>query len=1112
MQQADGGRPRARLITVAWGDGYVAELFDVTLAAALAPGNLPAVVELLDCDVVILTEAARFDELRNHPVFRGLQRLCPVELRPVDEFVTRPDAYGMALTYALFRGLEDFGEDMVNVHLLFLNSDFVLADGSFRTVARKILDGERLILAPSYCVVGEALKPELDRWRDRDTATITVPPRELAALGIRNRHNTIRGKTINQQLFSMEWIDQFYWLVDQETILARQLPIAVVSMRPERVLTEMVTFWDYGIISHACPTTPRCVISDSDDFLMIELRNANTARDQIRLGRPSPEQIARKLYRFITADPIELARHPLVWHSADLPDLSPAAAELDRYVSTVLAYLPKPMDYRDHYIWRYHYPTFHKLRDAYLTSQGAPLASNFEGLEENPPHPAEEALDAAFVAYSGGSARQTAAILSGDTGSRHAPPSASGLPDLTPVWRALEDQARGRVLILNSHSLGVRLFGSAKGSPVEFDGLPFWLDAYVSEGPANLQALPRFSTEDWCDLCLCEIDSADFLRLRNLLDTLSDVMCPGSKIYLFYLNPQTGPLVMPAEIVESDGLALEFPARVSFVGLQPEFSYPKESMPDVPDGAAQIGSARSFLNFLRGGTCLGPGETRLAVFDEPPDRCLGMIVEIEVTLRQAGPRLVIKPRPFRAIRIRTPVDAPDPPLSADQGAAEEVEAKLASMRTSRTRMPAELRFPLLSAHQTAAPEFETKRALVPALRMNKAVDISRLLLSAGQRTATALGSQLASVSAEKESLTTKLASLQEDMNGVLAKLTLLQVEKDSVIEERARLISELGQRMAAERGTLRGQIARLEQELSMVRTVHVTRVGELEQELSMVRTVHVTRVGELEEHNRVLTETATEYARQLQERADTNYQILMAQQQMLAGMKDADPQFLDIYERCKDYTMTSVERLYALYKGVEYVVKAGIEGDFVETGVWRGGSCMLIAETLMALSDRARRIFLFDTFEGHPKPDAEKDIDIWGNRAIEDWERHQATSEAWGYASLDETRANLAQTGYPTDRIVFFKGMVEETIPQIVEVGPLALMRLDTDWYQSACVSLKHLFPRLAEGGVLIMDDYGHYKGQQQALDEYLAATGQHLLLNRIDYSCRVAIKGRARP
>ena len=150
----------------------------------------------------------------------------------------------------------------------------------------------------------------------------------------------------------------------------------------------------------------------------------------------------------------------------------------------------------------------------------------------------------------------------------------------------------------------------------------------------------------------------------------------------------------------------------------------------------------------------------------------------------------------------------------------------------------------------------------------------------------------------------------------------------------------------------------------------------------------------------------------------------MAQQQLLAGMKDAEPRFHEIYERCRVYTMTSVERLYALYKSVEYIVSAKVPGDVVEVGVWRGGSCMLIAETLLALGDSSRRIFLCDTFAGHPRPDADKDVDLWGNRAIDDWHRHVGEDNHgnWGYVSIDEVRENLRRTGYPADKLEFVQG------------------------------------------------------------------------------------------
>lgn len=239
-----------------------------------------------------------------------------------------------------------------------------------------------------------------------------------------------------------------------------------------------------------------------------------------------------------------------------------------------------------------------------------------------------------------------------------------------------------------------------------------------------------------------------------------------------------------------------------------------------------------------------------------------------------------------------------------------------------------------------------------------------------------------------------------------------------------------------------------------------------------------------------------------------DYQLLMAQQSLMAEFKDLEPDFLELYNRCKTFTMTSVERLYSLYKSVEYIADAGIPGDFVECGVWRGGSCMLMALGLLRRRDTERHILMYDTYAGHPRPDAQKDIDIWGNRAVEEWQRRAAegTVGEWGLASLADVQANLISTGYPSARLVFIEGLVEYTVPEI-KSEKLALLRLDTDWYESTRIALHYLYPRLVEGGVLIIDDYGHYKGQRQAVDEYFIEIGAKPLFHRVDYSCRTIVK-----
>jgi hypothetical protein len=303
---------------------------------------------------------------------------------------------------------------------------------------------------------------------------------------------------------------------------------------------------------------------------------------------------------------------------------------------------------------------------------------------------------------------------------------------------------------------------------------------------------------------------------------------------------------------------------------------------------------------------------------------------------------------------------------------------------------------------------------------------------------------------------------------------------------------------------------KLQEELTRAR-IEIATLSPENERLRAEHAFYAKRVAELEQHNRLLTETATTAVGKLQDARQTDYQILMAQQHLLAGMKDADPRFHELYEKCRPYTMTSIERLYALYKSVEYIVAANLPGDFVEAGVWRGGSCMLIAETLLAFDASSRRIFLFDTFAGHPQPDPKKDIDIWGNRAIDEWQRTRTKEDdhhgEWAQASLEEVRANLALTGYPADALVFVKGMVEETMQDVDVRHRFALLRLDTDWYASTKAGLEHLYPRLVSGGVLILDDYGHYKGQQLAVDEYFAARKEPILLNRIDYSCRLGVK-----
>jgi len=222
---------------------------------------------------------------------------------------------------------------------------------------------------------------------------------------------------------------------------------------------------------------------------------------------------------------------------------------------------------------------------------------------------------------------------------------------------------------------------------------------------------------------------------------------------------------------------------------------------------------------------------------------------------------------------------------------------------------------------------------------------------------------------------------------------------------------------------------------------------------------------------------------------------------------DLEPEFWPLHEACRHATMTSTERLYALYQAVEYVVRHNVPGDFVECGVWRGGSVMMIALALQKFG-ATRNIHCFDTFEGMPPPtgaDVQHETGESAASILSRTRRHD-DDYMWAVAALDLVKKNVESTGYPRDLVGYHKGRVEDTLPDRAPEA-IALLRLDTDWYESTKHELAHLYPRLARGGILIIDDYGFWRGAREATDEYLAQTKAKLFLARIDDTGRIGVK-----
>ncbi len=216
----------------------------------------------------------------------------------------------------------------------------------------------------------------------------------------------------------------------------------------------------------------------------------------------------------------------------------------------------------------------------------------------------------------------------------------------------------------------------------------------------------------------------------------------------------------------------------------------------------------------------------------------------------------------------------------------------------------------------------------------------------------------------------------------------------------------------------------------------------------------------------------------------------------------------EIYMKVAPYTMTSLERVMTVIESVEYLVTNNIKGPLVECGVWRGGSIMAAALKLIQMGDVGRDLYLLDTFEGMIEP-SKKDVSYSGVSAQGEFSKVKINknSSTWCYASLSEVKANLYSTGYPKDKIHFIKGKVEDTLKKKKLSDSFAWVRIDTDWYASTKHCMNVLYPDLVRGGVLILDDYGFWKGARQAILEYLKETKTKIFLSRIDHTGRIGIK-----
>ena len=188
------------------------------------------------------------------------------------------------------------------------------------------------------------------------------------------------------------------------------------------------------------------------------------------------------------------------------------------------------------------------------------------------------------------------------------------------------------------------------------------------------------------------------------------------------------------------------------------------------------------------------------------------------------------------------------------------------------------------------------------------------------------------------------------------------------------------------------------------------------------------------------------------------------------------------------HTMIGLKRLRSLRQQVETTLTENILGDYIETGVWRGGACIMMRGVLAAYGNRDRIVYAADSFAGVPPPNRKR---YPADRGRNFYKYRQLA------VSLEAVQANFALYGLLDDQVRFVEGLFSETLPKL-EATRFALIRLDGDLYESTMDALQALYPRLSRGGFVVVDDYA-MRSSRTAVHDYLEQLGEDVRFERID-------------
>jgi hypothetical protein len=277
----------ARILLCVWGYSYVRQFLEYSLPTMLAPGNIPALAAALPTEFVVLTSADDESFIVEHPTFKQLDSICKTTIHPIDHLITDGN-YSTTITLAFAEAVREAGEDMVDTCFFLLVSDYIVADGSFANALKRMQKGTSAVMVGNMQVARESALPWLQERLAGNDLGLSLKPRELMQWALNNLHPLVLANIVNLPFSHNTDSNRLFWRVDGNTMIGRFYLMHMLCVRPEVSDFVIGSSCDYSFIPEMCPSDNVEAITDSDEYLVIEMQSR---MHEAKFLRPGPIQV-----------------------------------------------------------------------------------------------------------------------------------------------------------------------------------------------------------------------------------------------------------------------------------------------------------------------------------------------------------------------------------------------------------------------------------------------------------------------------------------------------------------------------------------------------------------------------------------------------------------------------------------------------------------------------------------------------------------------------------------------------------------------------------------------------------------------------------------------------